>query len=105
MVSNQGLLTVVPEDIERYAMAQWPLEMYQTVYASRPGSAEMPSAGRAFSAKVLDELRCKDIGVAPIVLHTGVSSMEKDEPPYAEWYEVPQRPWTRYVGGRSKAGG
>jgi S-adenosylmethionine:tRNA ribosyltransferase-isomerase len=73
-----------------YVMKEWPLEMYQTVYASRPGSAEMPSAGRAFSAKLLDELRCKGIGVASIVLHTGVSSLEKDEPPYAEWYEVPQ---------------
>jgi S-adenosylmethionine:tRNA ribosyltransferase-isomerase len=73
-----------------YVTQEWPLQMYQTVYASRPGSAEMPSAGRAFSAKVLDELRCRGVGVAPIVLHTGVSSLEKDEPPYAEWYEVPQ---------------
>jgi S-adenosylmethionine:tRNA ribosyltransferase-isomerase len=73
-----------------YVTQEWPLEMYQTVYASRPGSAEMPSAGRAFSAKVLDELRCKGIGTATVVLHTGVSSPEKDEPPYAEWYEVPQ---------------
>ena len=74
-----------------YVKKEWPLEMYQTVYASRPGSAEMPAAGRAFSARVLDELRCKGIGIAQIVLHTGVSSLEKDEPPYAEWYEVPQK--------------
>jgi S-adenosylmethionine:tRNA ribosyltransferase-isomerase len=73
-----------------YVTKEWPLEMYQTVYASRPGSAEMPSAGRAFSAKVLDELRCRGTSVASIVLHTGVSSLEKDEPPYAEWYKVPQ---------------
>ena len=74
-----------------YVTKDWPLETYQTVYASRPGSAEMPSAGRAFSAKVLDELRHKGVGIAAIVLHTGVSSLEKDEPPYAEWYEVPQQ--------------
>jgi S-adenosylmethionine:tRNA ribosyltransferase-isomerase len=73
-----------------YVTKEWPLEMYQTVYASRPGSAEMPSAGRAFSARVLDELRRRGVGVAPIVLHTGVSSPEKYEPPYAEWYEVPR---------------
>jgi len=73
-----------------YVTKEWPLEMYQTVYASRPGSAEMPSAGRAFSANVLDELRHRGVRIAPIVLHTGVSSLEKDEPPYAEWYEVPQ---------------
>jgi len=27
----------------------WPIGYYQTVYASEPGSAEMSSAGRAFS--------------------------------------------------------
>ena len=65
--------------------------MYQTVYASRPGSAEMPSAGRAFSAARCSKRSARRaIRVAPIVLHTGVSSLEKDEPPYAEWYEVPQ---------------
>ena len=73
-----------------YVRQEWPLEMYQTVYASRPGSAEMPSAGRAFSVDVIKALRRKGVGMAPIVLHTGVSSLEKDEPPYAEWYEVSQ---------------
>src|SRR3989442_5495699 len=71
-----------------YVRQEWPLEMCQTVYASRPGSAEMPSAGRAFSVDVIKALRRKGVGMAPIVLHTGVSSLEKDEPPYAEWYEV-----------------
>jgi S-adenosylmethionine:tRNA ribosyltransferase-isomerase len=73
-----------------YVTGDWPLEMYQTVYASRPGSAEMPSAGRAFSPRVLGDLRANGVCIAPIVLHTGVSSLEKDEPPYAEWYEVSQ---------------
>jgi len=73
-----------------YVTREWPLEMYQTVYASRPGSAEMPSAGRAFSPRVIEALREKGIRIAPIVLHAGVSSLEKDEPPYAEWYEVTQ---------------
>jgi S-adenosylmethionine:tRNA ribosyltransferase-isomerase len=73
-----------------YVRQEWPLEMYQTVYASRPGSAEMPSAGRAFSIDVISALRRKGVGMAPVVLHTGVSSPEKDEPPYEEWYEVSQ---------------
>jgi len=73
-----------------YVTKEWPLEMYQTVYASRPGSAEMCSAGRAFSAKVLDELRRRAVGITQVVLHAGVSSLEKDEPQYAEWYEVPE---------------
>jgi len=73
-----------------YVRQEWPLEMYQTVYANRPGSAEMPSAGRAFSPDVIKALRGKGVGMAPLVLHAGVSSPEKDEPPYAEWYEVSQ---------------
>jgi len=28
--------------------------------------------------------------VAPLVLHTGVSSLESGDPPYPEWYEVPR---------------
>src|SRR5262249_55545077 len=40
-----------------YAAAPWPLDDYQTVYAREPGSAEMPSAGRAFTWRVLFGLR------------------------------------------------
>ena len=86
-----------------YVTREWPLEMYQTVYATRPGSAEMPSAGRAFSAAVIDALRERGVGIAPIVLHTGVSSLEKDEPPYEEWYEVP--PETVDAAGATRAHG
>src|SRR5206468_1303451 len=32
-----------------YVKGRWPIEAYQTVYAREPGSAEMPSAGRAFT--------------------------------------------------------
>ena len=42
-----------------YVPDAWPIEMYQTVYASEPGSAEMPSAGRAFSPDVLARLAQK----------------------------------------------
>jgi len=88
-----------------YVRQEWPLEAYQMVYASRPGSAEMPSAGRAFSAAVMNGLRLKGVGIAEIVLHTGVSSLEKDEPPYEEWYEVSQETVdavlaTKAAGGR-----
>jgi S-adenosylmethionine:tRNA ribosyltransferase-isomerase len=88
-----------------YVRGEWPLEMYQTVYASRPGSAEMPSAGRAFSADVIKTLERKGVCIEWIVLHTGVSSLEKDEPPYPEWYEVRQHTVdavrdTRAQGGR-----
>jgi S-adenosylmethionine:tRNA ribosyltransferase-isomerase len=63
--------------------------MYQNVYASEPGSAEMPSAGRPFTPEVITRLVAKGVGVVPLVLHTGVSSLESHEPPYAEYYRVP----------------
>jgi S-adenosylmethionine:tRNA ribosyltransferase-isomerase len=67
----------------------WPLNAYQTVFALEPGSAEMPSAGRPFSAELVTALVSRGILVAPITLHAGVSSLERDEPPYPERYEVP----------------
>lgn len=57
-----------------YSAAPWDLDFYQTVYAREPGSMEMPSAGRAFSWKVLLDLRRKGIGTAFLVLHAGLSS-------------------------------
>ena len=71
-----------------YVPKPWPLEYYQTVFADEPGSAEMPSAGRAFTNEMMQELGRKGIRVAPIVLHTGVSSLETDEQPYPERYHV-----------------
>ena len=72
-----------------YVPESWPLEAYQTVYAREPGSAEMPSAGRAFSQAVLERLADQGIGFETLTLHTGVASLEAHEPPYEEWYRVP----------------
>jgi S-adenosylmethionine:tRNA ribosyltransferase-isomerase len=72
-----------------YIDGDWPIEMYQTAYARHPGSAEMPSAGRAFSERVIARLRERDIGWATLTLHTGVASLEGDEMPYEEWFHVP----------------
>lgn len=71
-----------------YVTEDWPIETYQTVYANRPGSAEMPSAGRAFSRRVIESLASRGVGMAAITLHTGVASLEDAEPPYEEWFEV-----------------
>jgi S-adenosylmethionine:tRNA ribosyltransferase-isomerase len=49
----------------------------------------MPSAGRPFTTQLITELVAREIHVAPIVLHTGVSSPERGEPPYPERYRVP----------------
>ena len=72
-----------------YVTRDWPLDMYQNVYAREPGSAEMPSAGRPFTPELVTRLVAKGVGVTPIVLHTGVSSLEANEHPYPEWYRVP----------------
>jgi S-adenosylmethionine:tRNA ribosyltransferase-isomerase len=72
-----------------YIKQAWPLAYYQTVYATEPGSAEMPSAGRAFTPELITRLVAKGVQVAPLVLHTGVASLEDHEPPYEEFYRVP----------------
>ena len=73
----------------RYVRESWPSDYYQTVYATEKGSAEMPSAGRAFTPEMITRLVAKGVRVAPLILHTGVASLEEDEPPYEEFYRVP----------------
>ena len=72
-----------------YVRESWPLEYYQTVYATEPGSAEMPSAGRAFTPELITRLIARGVQFAPLLLHTGVASLEDHEPPYEEFYRVP----------------
>jgi S-adenosylmethionine:tRNA ribosyltransferase-isomerase len=72
-----------------YVPDEWPLAAYQTVFAREPGSAEMPSAGRPFTAELVTEFIARGVLVAPVTLHTGVSSPERGEAPYAERYRVP----------------
>jgi S-adenosylmethionine:tRNA ribosyltransferase-isomerase len=73
----------------RYVPQAHPLADYQTAYATEPGSAEMPSAGRPVTPAVLTALAAKGVSVAPLILHTGVSSPERGERPYPERYRVP----------------
>ncbi|MDQ2726652.1 MAG: S-adenosylmethionine:tRNA ribosyltransferase-isomerase [Actinomycetota bacterium] len=71
-----------------YVTRDRPIGAYQTVFADQPGSAEMPSAARPFSAAVVTRLVARGVSFAPFVLHTGVSSPEAHEPPSAEWYRL-----------------
>ena len=73
-----------------YVRREWPLDAYQSVFATEPGSAEMPSAGRPFTAELITALAARGVLVAPLVLHTGVSSLERGEAPYPERYSVPE---------------
>ena len=87
-----------------YVEHPWPLDAYQNVYAITPGSAEMPSAGRPLTAQLIAELTSGGVIVAPITLHTGVSSPERHEPPVPEQYSVPA-PTARVVNMTRRAGG
>ena len=73
-----------------YVRDPWPLEAYQNVYATTPGSAEMPSAGRPFTPELITTLIGGGVLMAPITLHTGVSSPERHEGPFPEEFEVPE---------------
>jgi S-adenosylmethionine:tRNA ribosyltransferase-isomerase len=82
----------------------WPLAAYRTVYANEDGSAEMPSAGRAFTPELITALVARGVGVVPVVLHTGVSSPEAHEAPAPEWFRVPAAT-ARSVQQTREAGG
>lgn len=71
-----------------YVRQPWPLAYYQTVYYTEIGSAEMPSAGRAFTPELITQLVARGVQIAPLILHTGVASVEDHEPPYEEYYRV-----------------
>jgi S-adenosylmethionine:tRNA-ribosyltransferase-isomerase (queuine synthetase) len=86
-----------------YVRRDWPLSAYQTVFARLPGSAEMPSASRPFTGPVVAELASRGVLIAPITLHTGVSSLEADEDPYPEPYDVP--PVTAQLVNQVRANG
>jgi S-adenosylmethionine:tRNA ribosyltransferase-isomerase len=87
-----------------YVERAWPLADYQTVFALHPGSAEMPSAGRPFTPELVTALVARGIAVAPLLLHTGVSSLEAGETPYPERYAVPAAT-ARAVNAARAAGG
>ena len=68
--------------------ADWPLDAHQTVFAAHPGSAEMPSAARPFTAEMVTSLISSGIAIVPVLLHAGVSSYETAEAPGEERFEV-----------------
>jgi S-adenosylmethionine:tRNA ribosyltransferase-isomerase len=93
-----------------YVTSDWDLASYQTVFARVPGSAEMPSASRPFTPAVVTELAARGVLIAPLTLHTGVSSLEEDEDPYPEPFDVPPATarlvnHVRWEGGRVIAAG
>ncbi|WP_024803246.1 S-adenosylmethionine:tRNA ribosyltransferase-isomerase [Nocardia sp. BMG51109] len=74
-----------------YVTERWSPDFYRTIFGREPGSAEMPSAGRPFTDRLVTDLVSSGIQLAPITLHTGVSSPETGEPPSPERYTVPEK--------------
>ena len=88
-----------------HAPERWPLRIYQTVFGRIPGSAEMASASRPFTERLVVDLVTAGVAIAPVVLHAGLSSPERGEPPMPERFEVPAATarrveHTRRDGGR-----
>jgi S-adenosylmethionine:tRNA ribosyltransferase-isomerase len=87
-----------------YVPKFWPNSYYQTVYVTEMGSAEMPSAGRAFTHALMANLVARGVLFAPLLLHTGVASLEAHEAPYEEYYRVPTAT-ARLIASARAAGG
>ncbi|WP_181311653.1 S-adenosylmethionine:tRNA ribosyltransferase-isomerase [Nocardioides campestrisoli] len=87
-----------------YLDRRYPLSVYQTVFSTRPGSAEMPSAGRPFTADLVRRLADRGVLLEAVTLHTGLSSQEAGEAPGPEWFEVGERAAARIAGARAAGG-
>jgi S-adenosylmethionine:tRNA ribosyltransferase-isomerase len=72
-----------------YVRQEWPIDYYRSVFVTEVGSAEMPSASRPFTPELVTRLVAEGVQFAPLLLHTGVASLEAHEPPYEEYYRVP----------------
>jgi S-adenosylmethionine:tRNA ribosyltransferase-isomerase len=102
-----------------YLDRRYPLSAYRTVFADAhapgpgrgpSGSAETASAARPFTTALVARLVSAGVRLAPVTLHTGLSSQEAGEAPGPEWYEVPAATadlveLTRAGGGRVVAVG
>jgi S-adenosylmethionine:tRNA ribosyltransferase-isomerase len=87
-----------------YVEREWPISAYRSVFATAPGSAEMPSASRPFTESLVTRLASRGIVFAPITLHTGVASPEAHEKPYPERFSV-SASTARLVNEARAAGG
>lgn len=87
-----------------YLPRRYPLSAYQSVFGVRPGSAEMASAARGFTPELITDLVTRGVVLAPVTLHTGLSSQEAGEAPQAERFAVPEAT-ARLVNAVREGGG
>ncbi len=86
-------------------------DRYQTVYATRTGSAAAPTAGLHLTRRVLDDLSARGIETARIDLRIGLDTFRPitaDEIDghriHSEWTEVPEETATRVREARRSGG-
>jgi S-adenosylmethionine:tRNA ribosyltransferase-isomerase len=90
-----------------YASGRFPRAVYRTVFSRVPGSAEMPSASRPFTAAIVAQLLAVGVRFAPILLHAGVSSFDSEDPEtrpvvYPEPFEVTSATAQAIAAARSR---
>ena len=74
-----------------YVTHAWPGSMYQTVFATEPGSAEMPSAGRPFTPELVTRLVSRGVqDRAAAAAHRRRQPGRATKPPYEEYFRVPR---------------
>ncbi len=79
--------------------SQQDLERYQTVYARVKGSVAAPTAGLHFTEEVLDHLRSRAVGIAPITLHVGYGTFLPIETERVEDHVMEEEHYT--IGGET----
>jgi S-adenosylmethionine:tRNA ribosyltransferase-isomerase len=87
-------------------------ERYQTVYASRPGSAAAPTAGLHFTPELLSQLQSQGVGLAFVTLHIGLDTFRpmgeghqvEDHVMHSEEIELDEETAAR-INAANKAGG
>jgi len=104
-----SLVSEVGQPIHYGYTDAWPMDVYRTEFSRVPGSAEMPSAARPITPRIRGALEDAGVRIAPILLHTGVSSLEIEsdiveaQPMYPEPFSVSAE--TALAVNRTHAGG
>lgn len=94
----------------QYAHVPKPLALWdiQNVYASRPWAVEMPSAGRAITAKTLLDLQARGVELAKVTHAAGLSSIGDAAVdailPLPERFEVTEETWEAIARTKARKG-
>ncbi len=84
---------------------------YQTVYATRPGSAAAPTAGLHFTPELIEQVKAKEVGFERVLLHVGLDTFQpvKEENAlehqmHGEWCKIEADVAARLNAARAKGG-